>query len=197
MSSDTADLFMLSSQSLTFPPQCYMLLRVLESQKFRCPSFFLFVCFFANPGILYKFPVCCHEGRTFSERVTKANGVCLGHYTFSSGFIIDWRTEARPPPFCVRKYWCCSFSSRNRLLGSFSHPLLNFSFLVFLFFVFFCISCQFGLFSLSRFFHFCPMWLIKKMQNDQWIQHKSINTSRLHNAGTNPESIISEFAVRC
>lgn len=124
------------------------------------PFFCLFV-FLQILGFCISFHVCCHEGRKFSERVTKANGVCLGHYTFSSRFIIDWRTEARPATFCVRKYWCCSFSSRNRLLGSFSHPLLNFSFLVF-FFGFFCISCQFGLFSLSRFFHFCPTWLIKK-----------------------------------
>lgn len=116
-------------------------------------------------------------------------------YAFSSGLLMHnihhWLKDRSKAGYflCVRKYWCSSFSPRDRLLGRFFTHCWTFPYKMkqfrFLFFFFFCISYQFSLFSLYRFFHFCPLWLINKCK-----KHESTNTSRLHKAGTNPESII-------
>lgn len=151
---------MLSSQSLTFPPQSHMLLSVLERQKCRCPCLFVFVCFvlvlflFANPGILY-----------VSMFVAKANGVCLGR--FSSGFLM-YNYAALIEG--LKQGWLLSvlentdaavFCPETDSWAGFSTHSWTFPYKMKLFWVVF-ISCLFGLFSLSRFFHFCPPWLIKK-----------------------------------
>lgn len=109
-------------------------------------------------------------------------------------FLIDWRREARPAAFCVRKYWSCSFLPRKRLLDRFFHPLLNlpykmkqfWGFFLFLFFFYFLPD----LFSLSRSFNFCPLWLINKCKKTNEFRANQIP------AGTDPESIMFEFAVK-
>lgn len=116
---------------------------------------FVFVCKSWDSVCFY---VCCHE-------VAKANGVCLGR--FSSGFLM-YNYAALIEG--LKQGWLLSvlentdaavFCPETDSWAGFSTHSWTFPYKMKLFWVVF-ISCLFGLFSLSRFFHFCPLWLKKK-----------------------------------